>query len=64
MGMFKIKKEDKIFDIFKILLSKLPRNPTNIEVNEIVSMYKRAVEITDTVDGLESIYLSEGKIEL
>lgn len=55
-------KEEKIYEIFIVLLQKLPTYPSNISANDILHIYKRAIEIFETVDNLESIYSIEGKI--
>ena len=61
--MSKKKLNDRYFNIFRVLLTKLGKHPMNIQEQEIIKLYKRAIEITETVNKLEYIYNSKGELE-
>ncbi len=57
------KKEKRAWEIFRVLLSKLPKHPTNITESEVLNLYIRATEIVNTTNDLEYIYKVNNKID-
>jgi len=57
------KKEKRAWEVFKVLLGKTPKYPTNIVEADTILFYMRATEIVNSVDNLEYIYKMNGKID-
>lgn len=60
--MFK-SKENRIWEVFKILLYKMPVYPTNIKEGDVIKLYQMATNIFETSKNLEEIYMITGKID-
>lgn len=58
----KSKKIKRIDAIFHTLLLKYNRNAMSIRKMDILELYKRAIEIAETLDSLEYIYQINGEI--
>lgn len=57
------KKDKKIWEIFNVLLLKIPKYPTNLTDQDIYNLYKRSIQIYDSYEKLNYIYKSTGDID-
>ena len=56
------KKDKKIWEIYQNLLIKLPKHPLNININDSLQLYKKAVEIYESYKYFDYIHKANGEI--
>ena len=55
---------DRLFDIFRILLTKVQKSPLDITELDVMTLYQHATKIAKHVNNLEYIYNTTGEIDI